>query len=65
MPDEHDEAAQRQTYIGDGVYASFDGYQVWIRTQREGGWHEIALEPAVYDRLREYARSVGVERKRE
>lgn len=49
-------------YLGDGVYAEFDGYQVWVRTQREFGWHEIALEPAVYNRLREFARSVGVER---
>lgn len=44
MPDE---------YLGDGVYASFDGYQVWLRTQR-GGVHEIALEPAVFHALTDY-----------
>jgi len=23
-----------QTYIGDGVYVSFDGWQIWLRTER-------------------------------
>lgn len=56
------EPMPKQEYLGDGVYAEFDGYQVWLRTPREMGWHEIAIEPAVYNRLREFARSVGVER---
>lgn len=38
-------------YIGDGVYASFDGYNIWLKTQ-EG--NEIALEPKVMRELREY-----------
>lgn len=49
--------AMNKDYLGDGVYAEFDGYQVWLSTL-EG--HRIALEPAVYialgryvDRLRE------------
>lgn len=37
----------KPTYLGDGVYASFDGYQIWLRTERENGVHEIALEPPV------------------
>lgn len=41
-------------YLGDGVYASYDGYQIWLRTPREGGWHEIALEPPVLEALDEY-----------
>lgn len=44
-----------QTYLGDGVYASFDGYQVWLRTQRGEAWHEIALEPPVLHLLQRYA----------
>ncbi len=43
-----------QTYLGDGVYASFDGYQVWLRTVREYTVHEIALEPFVSVKLGEY-----------
>ena len=39
-------------YIGDGVYASFDGYQIWL------GLHEgqqlIALEPSVMSSLKDY-----------
>lgn len=38
-------------YIGDGVYASFDGYQIWVRTQ-EGA--RIALEPPVMAQLKQY-----------
>ena len=38
-------------YIGDGVYASFDGYHIWLTTQ-EG--MRIALESSVYDRLVRY-----------
>lgn len=41
-----------ETYLGDGVYASFDGYQVWVYTSngiRES--ERIALEPAVMKNL--------------
>ena len=43
-----------ETYIGDGVYASYDGFQIWLRTEREGGDHEIALEPEVFASLTKY-----------
>lgn len=43
------------TYLGDGVYASFDGYQIWLRAERENGWHRIALEPPVVTALVAYA----------
>lgn len=42
-------------YIGDGVYASFDGYQIWLKA---GGVTnddaQIALEPEVYASLVSY-----------
>jgi|GraSoiStandDraft_47_1057283.scaffolds.fasta_scaffold3251776_1 hypothetical protein len=47
-----------ETYIGDGVYVRFDGYQLLLRTPRENGDHVIALEPAVYFALRDYARKI-------
>jgi hypothetical protein len=34
-------------YLGDGVYASQDGYQVWLTTEALGRTHSIALEPRV------------------
>jgi len=43
-------------YLGDGVYASFDGYQVWLSTQ-EG--RRIALEPAVMVQLDKYVSDIG------
>ena len=46
------------TYIGDGVYAGFDGYQFWLRTERESGWHEIALEPGVVAAFLDYRKRV-------
>ena len=42
-------------YLGDGVYASFDGYQIWLKVEREGRFESIALEPLVFRRLLAYA----------
>ena len=36
-----------ETYLGDGLYASFDGFSFVLRAPREGGNHWVALEPFV------------------
>lgn len=41
---------EKETYIGDGVYVSFDGYQVWLRADE----NRIALEREVYGALLAY-----------
>jgi hypothetical protein len=48
---------ENHAYIGDGVYAEFDGYRIWLRT----GHHldsecdnKICLEPEVLDSLNEF-----------
>jgi hypothetical protein len=41
-------------YIGDGVYASFDGWHIWLEVEREDGTHKIALEPEVFSELVRY-----------
>ena len=44
-------------YLGDAVYVSHDGYQLWLTTSdgiRET--QRIALEPAVYAALLRYVR---------
>jgi len=41
-------------YLGDGVYASFDGYQVWLHVGRHDSPPVVALEPAVLRALVEY-----------
>ena len=43
-----------EEYLGDGVYASFDGYQIWLDTRAQHPVNRIALEPSVYRRLQEY-----------
>jgi hypothetical protein len=40
------------TYIGDGVYASFDGFYIWIWTDNS---QRIALEPKVLSSLSRFA----------
>jgi len=46
-------------FLGDGVYAYLDAAgQIWLRTERESGWHEIALEPATWAALVKYVRRV-------
>ena len=46
----------RQEYLGDGVYAEFDGYQIWLYTHDGiSRLSEIALEPGVFARLLAYA----------
>lgn len=42
------------TYLGDGVYASFDGYQIWLDTRAQEPVNRIALEPAAYSALLKY-----------
>ncbi len=43
-----------ETYLGDGVYASFDGYQIWLDTRAQYPVNRIALEPSVYAALTNY-----------
>ncbi len=44
-----------KAYLGDGVYASFDGYQVWIWTSNGLRLSErIALEPSVLEALNRF-----------
>lgn len=45
----------RKEYLGDGVYASFDGYQIWLSVDRGGVAESIALEPPVFRALLKYA----------
>jgi hypothetical protein len=37
--------------LGDGVYASFDGYHIWLSTGQGPGESKIALAPYVYAAL--------------
>jgi hypothetical protein len=43
-------------YLGDGLYASFDGWMFRLWTERENGVHEVFLEPSVVARFNAYAK---------
>ncbi len=45
-----------RTYLGDGVYASFDGYQIWLHISNDKSFEiRLALEPEVFGELIRYA----------
>lgn len=47
QPENHDR------YLGDGVYASYDGYHIWLAVNHHTN-KVVALEPEVIDRFNEY-----------
>ena len=51
--------AQFNDYIGDGVYASFDGYYIWLKAGgMENDDNAIALEPTVFAALLDYQKKL-------
>lgn len=55
-------------YLGDGVYASFDGYHLWLTTgshEERDASNRIALEPGVYAALVRYQARVAATMKPE
>lgn len=45
-------------YLGDGVYASFDGYHIILDLRAQDSTTRIALEPPVMDALKDFDRDV-------
>jgi hypothetical protein len=54
--------AEKETYLGDGLYASFDGFMITLRAPREDGDHFVGLEPLVYAALLEFVKKLKAER---
>lgn len=48
----------KEFYLGDGCYVSFDGTAFWLRAPRENGDHLVALEPSALALLNEFAASL-------
>lgn len=40
-----------EVYLGDGLYASFDGFMIRLRAPREDGDHVVFLEQAMFQEL--------------
>ena len=50
-----------ETYIGDGLYASFDGYQIRLRAPREDNDHVVYLDNATFSLFMDYVQeAVGI-----
>ena len=47
-----------EVYLGDGLYASFDGFQVRLRAPRGSEDHIVYLEPAVLKSFLEFIKRV-------
>jgi len=47
-----------EKYLDDGLYASFDGYQIKLRAPRECGDHEVYLDPYALDELMKFIEEI-------
>jgi hypothetical protein len=47
-----------EKYLGDGLYASFDGFMITLRAPREHGDDFVMLEPSVFAALVEFQKRV-------
>lgn len=51
-----------ETYLGDGLYASFDGFQLTLRAPRSEGDHWVALEPEVLAKFEAFVAEIRASR---
>lgn len=54
----------KDRYLGDGVYASFDGFQIWLAANHHTN-KVIAIEPEVLGTLVEYAAEIAEAQRKE
>ena len=47
----------KDVYLGDGVYASYDGFQIWLAVNHHEN-KQVAIEPKVMESLLAYAEKV-------
>jgi hypothetical protein len=56
-------ALKDETYLGDGLFASWDGYMIRLRAPRIGGDHWVGLEPEILAEFLKFAHKMGAIRK--
>lgn len=54
----------KESYLGDGLYVSWDGWQIKLRAPRMWKDHEVYLEPRVYVDFKKYGDECMEELKR-
>lgn len=47
-------------YLGDGVYASFDGYHIWLDLRGQDDQTKIALDGYTLDNFLKYIKDAGM-----
>ena len=55
-------STESETYLGDGLYVSFDGFQIRLRAPRDGGEHEVYLDAAVLQAFLEFLDALPIKR---
>lgn len=50
--------SKQDEYLGDGLYASYDGFMITLSTERLAGKHFVALEPQVFEALIQFAQKI-------
>lgn len=45
-------------YLGDGAYASFDGWHIILWAERDNGWNWVALEPRAHEAFNRFVDSL-------
>ena len=50
--------AEHEVYLGDGLYASYDSYQIKLRAPRGHEDHVVFLEPEVLAAFEQYVREL-------
>lgn len=51
----------KEAYLGDGVYASFDGYHIVLDTRSQLPVNTVYLDPYVLDNLLQFRSSIYAE----
>lgn len=50
----------KECYLGDGLYAKYDGFSIWLRAPRETGDHIVCLEPQVWRALLSFVQDIKI-----
>lgn len=61
--DEFKKKYSTRIYLGDCLYAHFDGYNFILSTERENGIHWVVLEQPVFQDLIQYRKKVYADAK--
>jgi len=51
---------QPPVHVGDGAYASYDGYQIWLMANSPHSSNRVALEPSTFLKFIDYAKTIWV-----